>query len=337
MEIYKLAACGGTFDLFHKGHKEFLQFVLQNTKKAIIGITSDLYTEQFKSSVAIAPYVERKQAVEEYLTNINELERVIIVPIDDAYGPTATDEYPIEALIVTDDTKKGAEKINQVRTTKNLSVLPIVSTELVIGEDGGIISSQRIRDGIINREGRLFIYDAWFAQTFLLPEALRGELQKPMGELIPNFEEFLKRTKLNYSTTATVGDIVTSRVNSFNLKQRLSIFDFLVERQEKYHSYKELGFNLAESEILTLDNPAGSISGKAFELLKTVLLDNTKAEIMVKVNGEEDLLVLPLILAAPLSFTCFYGQPKEGVVQLTVTEELKERIFALLSQFERKA
>ena len=53
------------------------------------------------------------------------------------------------------------------------------------------------------------------------------------------------------------------------------------------------------------------------------------------VDGEEDLAVIPFVLASPLGWTILYGQPNEGVVELVVTSETKQTVLQLLGLFSR--
>ncbi len=47
---YQLIVCGGTFDLLHKGHKKFLQEILNLSDQVLLGITSNKYINLFKTS-----------------------------------------------------------------------------------------------------------------------------------------------------------------------------------------------------------------------------------------------------------------------------------------------
>ena len=53
----------------------------------------------------------------------------------------------------------------------------------------------------------------------------------------------------------------------------------------------------------------------------------------MQVNGEEDLVVLPLILLTPLNTIIYYGQPSEGLVKVIVSESIKDKAYNLVSKF----
>lgn len=56
---------------------------------------------------------------------------------------------------------------------------------------------------------------------------------------------------------------------------------------------------------------------------------------LIYVDGEEDLAVIPAVLAAPDGAVVLYGQPCEGVVALLVDAERKKKAEWLLSLFEK--
>lgn len=57
-----------------------------------------------------------------------------IVPITDMYGPTKEDPM-LEMIVVSEETKRGAAKVNELRLQKNLSKLDIHMVELAHDED----------------------------------------------------------------------------------------------------------------------------------------------------------------------------------------------------------
>lgn len=325
MSEYKIVVCGGTFDLFHKGHREFLKFVVSNGQKAVIGITTDEYVKQNKSSGEIQTYEAREKAVLDFLNSFSDTTHFEIQPINDLYGPTLSNDQ-IDALIVTEETKKGADIINRARKEKGLSELPVVIAPFVKAEDGQEISSSRIRSGEINREGRLYIQPEWFSKTFLLPEDKRHMFQEPFGEVIEDFKSWIQNQELNPTKVISVGDETAKTLNEIHFEQKFSIIDFKINRQERFSRVEELGFSGFE-KTYGVSNPAGSVTGKLIQAVYTMF--STQEKQVIQVNGEEDLAVLPVILRAPLEFVVFYGQPGRGIVKVEVTEDTKEKAYTL--------
>ena len=86
--------------------------------------------------------------------NLGVSEKAEIIPLFNSFGPAATDKC-IEALVVSEETKKTANKINQQRQRNGLNALTIITINMVPSEDYSPISTTRIRRGEIDREGRL--------------------------------------------------------------------------------------------------------------------------------------------------------------------------------------
>lgn len=327
MKKLRLAACGGTFDRFHKGHKSFLRFALKVADKIIVAITSDNY-QDFKRE-EIESFSIRKASVVSFLEKEQALSRVKIVTIDDLYGPTISKDSPIEAIVATTKTLKGAEKINSKRLEQGLSFIVILTCPLSKAADGKELSSSRIRSGEIDREGELYIHPSWLLQRRTLPEVLRQKLKKPLGILLKG-ESILKG--LVPEKTITVGDVVTKTSNESLFNQKISVVDFYVGREKKFSDITDLGF-LGTEEIISLANPAGSLTPELFKAAREIFIKPNNNRLIVKIEGEEDLAVLPFLLAAPLGFTILYGQPNEGVVRLDISEETKDDIRNIVFQF----
>ncbi len=81
-----------------------------------------------------------------------------------------------------------------------------------------------------------------------------------------------------------------------------------------------------------MKNPPGTITDELVEAL-TYAVDNPPVTIMV--DGEEDLAVIPLVIAAPLASVVLYGQPHEGVVLRMIDDDAKIAAKDLLGQFTK--
>jgi len=152
---HNLIACGGTFDLLHKGHKEFLKYVLVLSDKVIIGLTSDEYVSRHKPNKNIASFVIRKINLINFLKEIRAQKRIEIVKIDDTFGPLLNSKFNADGLAVTPQLRKIAENINTQRIDRGLKPLKILEVSQVKADDRKVISSSRIRKGEIDREGKL--------------------------------------------------------------------------------------------------------------------------------------------------------------------------------------
>lgn len=330
---FNLAVCGGTFDLFHKGHREFLRFALCKSSNIVLGITSDKYIEDNKPFAfgEIELYETRKKAVEIFLKQERAFDRVKITSIDDLLGPALDKDLPAEAIIVSSNSLKGAEIINKTRKKAGLAKLKVVIQPMLKGEDKKPVSSTRIRMGEIDREGKLYFNPSWFFHQLLLTDALRHKLKLPIGVLLK--EEDIEFEKLNKFKTITVGDVVTKTFNK-RILHKISVIDFYVGRKKTFSGLCELGFS-GQEKVIKAGNPAGFLTPSLFKsVIKLFSFLNAEKRLILRIDGEEDLAVLPFLIIAPLGFSIFYGQPNEGIVRLDVNEKNKNTARALVYNFK---
>jgi pantetheine-phosphate adenylyltransferase len=146
------AVLGGTFDKFHRGHRSFLRAALEGSDKLLICITSDGYALATKGH-PIEPYGVRAENVREFVKRMRCGDRVEIVQIDNPYGP-AIEERELDAIFVTAENESRGEEINVLRGERGLPPLKVIEVPLELGEDGRPISATRIREGLIDPEGR---------------------------------------------------------------------------------------------------------------------------------------------------------------------------------------
>jgi cytidyltransferase-like protein len=327
MGKFNLVVCGGTFDLLHVGHINFINDALSVSKKVLLGITSDSYIQKFKNNLGVEDFKTRKKAVEEYLNSIDARQRVQIVKINNPSEPHLETSLDYDAILVTEQTKESAGEINVKRIKNGIPKLKVVISIMQKSEAGRLISSTRIRNGQISREGKLYLNPEWKNKNLFLPESLRSVLQRPWGKIIDKIP-----ANIGGSKTITVGDATTQKFNARNIGQFLSIVDFQVQRKKLFKNLSELGF--LNAKVKNVNNPHAIITPELFEAIQSVFA--TKTQTVILIDGEDDLAVLPVLLIAPLGFSIFYGQPNEGLVQLIVNEENKEKAYQLIKSFDKK-
>jgi len=154
MSKFGKVAVGGTFDELHRGHKVLLLKAFEIGERVLIGLCSDEFVNKLGKPHKTASYDERLRDLRNFLNNLGVAERAEVIPLNNPFGPTVTDRC-IEAVVVSEETKTTASKINEQRTNNGLSPLRIVTINMVPSEDCSPISTTRIRRGEIDREGRL--------------------------------------------------------------------------------------------------------------------------------------------------------------------------------------
>ena len=151
---FNTVAMGGTFDMFHRGHRTLIRKGFEFGNNVIIGLCSDAFLQILRKPHGIAPYAQRLEELKTFLKKNDFLERARIIPLNDAYGVTLTDKR-IDAIVVSAETEPRAHEINEKRKTLGMPLLPIVVVKMVLSEDHYPISSTRIWFEEIDREGNL--------------------------------------------------------------------------------------------------------------------------------------------------------------------------------------
>lgn len=154
MKKFRKVAVGGTFDELHRGHKVLLIRAFEIGERVAIGLCSDKFVETLGKPHVTASYEERLRELKAFLNDLGVSERAEFVPLNDPFGTTLTGSC-IEALVVSEETKPIAFKINEKRREAGLSQLEIVTVVMVPSENCAPISTTRIRKGEMDREGRL--------------------------------------------------------------------------------------------------------------------------------------------------------------------------------------
>ncbi len=159
-----------------------------------------------------------------------------------------------------------------------------------------------------------------------LPENLRSELQKPLGLLIPDYEVTRGNVSKNIPKDAfvvTVGDATTEKMISFGLNPSLQIVDSLEKR-----SKRDLPGGYVRT-TLECTNPAAEITEESISTIRKAF--DMAPPVRIIVNGEEDLLVIPVAAYAPDGSVILYGQPNEGLVVVSLTEEVRNKANSIMS------
>lgn len=166
-----------------------------------------------------------------------------------------------------------------------------------------------------------------------LKEEERGAFKKPFGEIYSSpseIKETLKKYKNNHQLIISIGDATTSNLLKEGITPDIGIIDQQVERKKLVTDH-EFGY---EHTQLNAANPPGTITQELWEAITQAFeLKKSGNNVLITVNGEEDLAVLPSVITAPPGTVVLYGQPGEGVV-LCEVDKFKNRAKELMNKFK---
>ena len=159
-----------------------------------------------------------------------------------------------------------------------------------------------------------------------LPENLRNQLKNPLGNLIkdndPNKENVLKKIYAE-SIIITVGDKTTENMVQLGLRPQIQIIDGLEKRNQRTVPVDD-----AINTKLSCKNPPGEITEESIQVIQKAF--SCEQPVRIIVDGEEDLLVIPVCIFAPENSVVIYGQPNEGLVIVHITPEIRAKVQKIL-------
>lgn len=155
---------------------------------------------------------------------------------------------------------------------------------------------------------------------YKLPEDLRARLAKPLGRFFSAGEvkgSSFGKVVSDSPMVITVGDRVTETLGWLGRVPDVQVVDGRESRKQREPP------DVDYARKIDVRNPAGTITEEAIDGIREAL--NGKKPVRVLVDGEEDLLAIPVIALAPVSAVVFYGQPGEGIVVVKADAESKSR------------
>ena len=170
---------------------------------------------------------------------------------------------------------------------------------------------------------------------FLLPFDMREELKAPIGKLITKepTKTLIKLVEKKQPTLVVfVGDYCVHKALENNFIPNLSIIDGRNLREP----FDEI--SIENAKIVNSTNPQATITIETWKIIREIfseLLENKeKQPIILYIDGEEDLLVLPVVLELPENSFVVYGQPHEGIVLINVTPNVKLKCKKLIERMK---
>lgn len=331
---YACCLVGGTFDRLHSGHKLLLSMAISRSEQVEIHVVNDEIAG--RKSPHIQPYDDRVDAIYDWLSE-KSYHSVSIFQLNDSFGPAPNHESA-DAIIATPETIGNCQEINRMRELSGLGKLSILEVPHMLDYSGKIISSSRIRSGMIDSDGNAWIDDQNRQHELKMVATLDNELKTPMGTLFEGPEEYpevamseaIESIDRQNSSIVAVGDVSVATLIGMGIIPDIGIVDGMTKRVKLNES--ELIDSSHFTNILSAINPAGHIMPSLIDAVENALSKDEPT--IINVEGEEDLAPIIIHCLAPIGTAVIYGQPKTGVVVQISTLAVKNRCRDILSMFE---
>lgn len=160
----------------------------------------------------------------------------------------------------------------------------------------------------------------------VLPEEHRNLFKHPFGELHREIDTVIPL--IANRKVYAVGDVVTHNLHKKGITPAIAVVDGQTMRSP-CNRLPDL-----HGECIRVANPAGTITDELTAALRQAVEKTDPVTIFVE--GEEDLAVIPLVIAAPDGAIVLYGQPREGVVVRPVDDSARKSAQNLLNHFVRR-
>ena len=139
--------------MIHRGHVALLEMAFSVSQKVIIGLTSDELVQR-KGKRILHTYEQRLESLKKTVDAMFPGRQYVISRLDNDFGPAVV-EGKVEALVVSEETAHQGQALNKLREDRNLGPVDVVVVPMVLAKDGKRISSTRIRNEEMDRDGNL--------------------------------------------------------------------------------------------------------------------------------------------------------------------------------------
>ncbi|MEM2307763.1 MAG: GTP-dependent dephospho-CoA kinase family protein [Sulfolobales archaeon] len=168
-----------------------------------------------------------------------------------------------------------------------------------------------------------------------MPENLRESLARGfLGIRICGSEEYVTRHLLKLLKSCpeaiVVGDFACLKLLNSGYIPRVCVIDGVTRRTQA----QSIALRYFSKVVRALNPRSHVCQGAVEKILEAIQEAKQKENVLILVDGEEDLLALPAIAEAPIGWCVIYGLPGCGIELIVVDQYTAESARKILDLFE---
>lgn len=306
------------FDRLHLGHHALIDRLSEMPDPVAVVTNGELVGKGLELAKIIQPAEYRMKKLLEYLKCI-ELKGIVQIEIMRDVNDLLALQGEKKFLMYQGPCCTEIENGSLERRKEKLGLYDRVEyLKPVRADDGEKLTSARIRQGFIDRNGRRLV------GTKELPRLLklegRSDLRSPKGEIFSVKEGAPERhvakriSQEEPPCVIAVGDVTSETVSREGAIPDVCIVDGMTKRGF-------YGGSIEGEREYSCYNPPAVLYPEAWAAIATAIQDGLKS--VVNIEGEEDLMGFPVVLLAPENSVMIYGQPDVGIVWVPVNSSNK--------------
>ncbi|MGC8581382.1 MAG: pantetheine-phosphate adenylyltransferase [Thermoplasmata archaeon] len=232
----KTVAIAGSFDHLHNGHKFLIKQAFTIGNRVCIGLTSNDYINKYKNQGGIENYDTRLENLKNYCMQFKK--EFSVIELNDKYGPSIKNRE-LTDMVVTTETLGNAKEINRIRKNNGMKQLKLHIFNKITGEDLIPISSTRVRNGIISKEGirlkplsigictknKIKIEGTKKALNYYMPKIYKIYTHKPLSQYQPLGLDQTIKAALSRCNGLQEELIISVESGAIYIKESLSYLD----------------------------------------------------------------------------------------------------------------
>lgn len=264
---------GGTFDVFHEGHKALLRKAF-SLGRVTIGLTSSSWAGKARKR-KVRSFQSRKKDLLDFAKKEFRVKPRIVM-IEDKFGPTLKEDF--DYIVVSPETYPTAVMINQKRKRLKKKPMKIAKIKFVLGRNGKPLSATELLGrtnpvmknsfefcvrGVIRNKGRILLCRQKGKEYYFFPgghveygepaeKALRRELKEELDikiktmSFIGSIENIYEESGISHHEVNGIFDVSVDKVKDKSMEDHL---DFFFLDKEEFRKKRILPLVLRKSII----------------------------------------------------------------------------------------